>query len=83
MDYEKELERYEKDGEGHFDNYAGQGLPDEDDFYYEEEEYEDEYEDEFDSYSGDAVGTLDPNDTTYTFVAVSYTHLTLPTIYSV
>jgi hypothetical protein len=71
MEYEKELERYEKDGEGHFDNYAGQGLPDEDDFYYEDEEYEDEYEDEFDSYSGDAVGTLDPNDTTYTFVVTN------------
>jgi len=73
MDYENELERYERDGEGRYDNYGGQGLPDEDDFYYEDEEYEvaDEYEDEFDSYSGDAVGRLDPNDTTYTFVVTN------------
>jgi len=72
MDYEDELERYERDGEDRFDNFGGQrGTHEEDDFYYEDDEYEmeEEYEDdEFDSYSGDAIGRLDPNDTTYTFV---------------
>jgi hypothetical protein len=76
MNYEDELERYERDGEDRYDNYGGQGLPDEDDFYYEDDEYElvdglgDE---EYDSYSNDAVGRLDPNDTTYTFVVTNTT----------
>jgi len=66
------FERYERDGEDRYDNYGG--VPSEDDFYYEDDEYEmvEEYEDEeFDSYSNDAIGRLDPNDTTYTFVVTN------------
>ena len=68
------FERYERDGEDRFDNYGG--VPSEDDFYYEDDEYEvvEEFEDdEYDSYSNDAIGRLDPNDTTYTFVVTNTT----------
>lgn len=79
MNFEDDLERYERDGEDRFDNYGGQEDYDDvdgEDFYYEDAddayEYVEEFEeDDYDSYSGDMVGRLDPNDTTYTFVVVN------------
>ena len=81
MNFEDDLERYERDGEDRFDNYGGQGDYDDvdgEDYYYEDAddayEYVEEFEeDNYDSYSEDIVGRLDPNDTTYTFVVVNST----------
>lgn len=78
MNFDEDIERYERDGEDRFNNYDGQGNPDGiegDNFYYEgDDDYEivEEYEDdEYDSYAGDVIGRLDPNDTTYTFVVTN------------
>ncbi len=73
MNYENELERYERDGEEIFDNYGGRHLSVEGDHYYEDDEYEvvEELDDPYDSYSQDVIGRLDPNDTTYTFVVTN------------
>jgi len=70
MNHEEELERYRLDGEDRFDNYNGlEGMPQNERYYEEEEEYElVEADDGYDNYAADAIGRLDPNDTTYTFV---------------
>lgn len=72
MNNEERLEMYESDGEDRFDNYGGHDrLRIEDEEYYEDGEafeYVEDFEDDYDSYSGESIGQLDPNDTTYTFV---------------
>lgn len=73
MNYDDDMERYERDGEDRFDNYDGYDENqeiDEGDYYYEEDAYEiiEEPDQSYDQYSGDRIGRLDPNDTTYTFV---------------
>lgn len=72
MNNEERLEMYENDGEDRFDNYGGHNhLRIEDEEYYENQEefeYVEDFEDDYDSYSGESIGRLDPNDTTYTFV---------------